>query len=93
MTVSRGLFLLIVFGMLAVAVVLVRSEKTRMSARVAALRSERIQLRRESWTLQMQYAQLRAPDQIRQRLGYLDLQVRAPHEKVPNRQPSHLAAR
>jgi hypothetical protein len=85
-TVSRGLFLLIVFGMLAVAVVLVRSEKTRMSARIAALR-------RESWTLQMQYARLRTPDQIRQRLGYLDLQVRAPHDKSPIRQPSHLAAR
>ncbi|MCH7814433.1 MAG: hypothetical protein IID40_10485, partial [Planctomycetes bacterium] len=78
MTVARGLALLLGFAVLAVATVTLRSEETRLTARIQQLRGQRVELRRESWALQLEIARLKAPRQIRERVDRWRLQVLAP---------------
>ncbi len=78
MTVGRGLVLIALFVGMGLLRVHLRSEETRMSARIQNLLHERIQLRRESWALQMEIARLSTPDRIRNRTDQWRLEVRAP---------------
>lgn len=78
MTVRRGLVLIAGFLVLALVRVHLRAEETRLTARIQALRAERVDLRRESWSLQLETARLRSPDQIRDRADRWRLEVHAP---------------
>jgi hypothetical protein len=91
MTVMRAVAVLLVLGGLALAVVQLRSERVRCAARVAALQSERLRMRRESWNVQMEVARLRAPERIRERVGLLDLAVELPHPPLPGPRTEALA--
>ncbi len=91
MTVLRAVAVLLVLGGSALAVVQLRSERVRCVARVAALRSERLAMRRESWNVQMAIARLRAPERIRERVGLLDLAVELPHPPLPGPRSQALA--
>ncbi len=78
MTVARGLALLLCFAVLAVATIALRSEETRLTARIQQLRGQQVELRRESWALQIEIAGLKAPRKIRERVNRWRLQVLAP---------------
>ena len=67
MTVSRGCVLLAAFAAIALAVVHLRAEQTRCAARMLAIESQWIQLRRDLWGLQTRIARLRAPERIHDR--------------------------
>ncbi len=78
MTVGRGVVLLMVFVVLGVCSVRLRTQETHLAARIQELRGERRALRREAWGLQVEIARLRTPDQIRDRVERWRLAVRDP---------------
>lgn len=78
MTVGRGVVLLVAFVVLGVCSVRLRTQETRLAARIQELRGERRSLRREAWGLQVEIARLRTPDQIRDRVERWRLAVRDP---------------
>ncbi|HUU81928.1 MAG TPA: hypothetical protein VM243_00365 [Phycisphaerae bacterium] len=80
MTVGRGVALLLAFVTLAVCVVHLRTEETRLAARIQELQRDRAALRREAWALQVEIARLGTPDQIRDRVDRWRLEVQAPVE-------------
>ncbi len=78
MTVVRGLYLLVFFGVLAIVVIEMRTEQARVAANVESLQRRRVALRREAWTLQMEISQLRAPHRISERIAYWSLELNEP---------------
>ena len=58
---------------LALCVVHLRTEQARVAAQILSSQAQRVELRRELWTLQMAVARLRTPDQIRARVERLVL--------------------
>jgi hypothetical protein len=92
-SVGRGAALLLAFGALAVVGVHLRAEETRLASRVQRLRRERIELRRESWALQMEIARVRTPQQIRGRVDRWCLEVRLPPIEDDTTMGRDLAAR
>lgn len=93
MTVARGLALLLCFAVLAVATIALRSEETRLTARIHRLHGRQVELRRESWALQMEIARLKAPRQIRERVDRWRLNVLAPGTEAIGPNHTKLAQR
>lgn len=83
MSVTRGVVLLLAFAALAVVAVHLRAKETRLAAHIQRLSRQRIELRRQSWALQMEIARLRTPQQIRERADRWRLAVRAPGSEEP----------
>jgi len=65
---GRLIGLLLLFGVVAVGVVHLRTEQTRATARMLAAEARRNQLRRELWSLQVRTARLKTPARIRERI-------------------------
>jgi hypothetical protein len=84
-------FLILALAGVALAVVFLRAEQTRCAARTLAMESRRIELRSELWALQTRAARLRAPHQIRDRVGRLEAAVAAPDSSDALRGPTRLA--
>ncbi len=78
MTVFRGLFLLTFFGAVGVLLIAVRTEQARTGARIEALQSDRVRLRRESWSLQVEISRLRTPERIEERLNRWAIDLHKP---------------
>ena len=93
MTVGRAVALLLVFVGVAVWRVHLRTEETRLTARIQALRAERAVLRRGAWALQLEAARLRTPEQIRVRADRWHLDVQAPWLDCVNIEQGRLAVR
>ncbi len=93
MTVARVLALLGVFAGVAVWCVHLRAEQTRLSARIQALRAEQLELRREAWTLELEAARLKSPEQIRVRADRWHLDVYPRRLELIDLQSSRLVAR
>lgn len=68
MNFGRLVGLMLALGALAVAVVSLRTEQTRATARMLAAESRRNQSRRELWSLQVRVARLKTPARIRERV-------------------------
>jgi hypothetical protein len=79
MTVSRITALLLIFGVIALAVVHLRLEQTRAARRIQKIQVELVEIRREAWTTQLAIARLKAPSRLEQRVEELNLQVSAPY--------------
>ncbi|MCP4248655.1 MAG: hypothetical protein GY778_16540 [bacterium] len=93
MTIPRGLALLLCFAVLAVATIALRSEETRLTAQIQQLRGQQVDLRRESWALQLEIARLKAPREIQERVDHWRLQVLAPGIDVSGIADTKLAQR
>ncbi len=78
MTIVRGLYLLSFLGVLSVGVVALRTDQIRTAANIERMRGDVLQLRRESWTLQMEIARLRTPEQVRNRVERWTLNIEQP---------------
>lgn len=68
MNFGRLVALLLAFGVVAVALVHLRTEQTRATARMLAAETRRNHLRRELWSLQVRTARLKTPARIRERI-------------------------
>lgn len=79
MTVSRITGLLIVFGLIALAVVHLRIEETRTARRIQTIQMELVEIRRDSWATQLAIARLKAPSRVEKRVEELELRVLAPY--------------
>ncbi len=69
MTVARGFALSVVFTVIALTVVHLRAEQTRCAARIVAIDTDWVRLRRDLWGLQTRIARLRAPERIHDRVA------------------------
>ncbi len=78
MTISRGVYLLFLFGSLAIVVIGLRSEQARAAAQIEQLQCERPALRRESWALEMAISRLRTPERIYDRVAQWSLDLQQP---------------
>lgn len=78
MTVVRATAVLLVFGTIALCLVYVRAEQTRVAATIQALEVQRVELRQDSWELQMEIARLKTPEQVTDRVVRLRLNVMGP---------------
>jgi hypothetical protein len=76
----RKCVIIAAFAALALAVVAVRTEQARCTARILATEAKWVEARRELWTLQVRSARLRAPQQVHDRSVFLDSGVVPPHE-------------
>jgi len=65
---GRLVGLLVLLAAVAVALVHLRTEQTRATARMLAAETRRNQLRRELWSLQVRTARLKSPARIRERI-------------------------
>ena len=92
MTVPRAIFLLLVFGSLAVTVIELRSAQTRASVHIGRMQRERLDLRTESWALQVDIARLGAPQRIRDLSAHWSLDLHAPHPPSRARVDSEYAS-
>ena len=79
MTVGRSIYLLVLFGVLAAAVIGLRAEQIRAAARIEQLQWERVALRRSVWAVQMEVGRVRNPQQIRDRVARWSLDIREPY--------------
>ena len=68
MNFGRVVGLLLALGAVAVALVHLRTEQTRATARMLAAETRRNHLRRELWSLQVRTARLKTPARIRERI-------------------------
>ena len=64
--------LLVALAGIALAIVCLRAEQTRIAAKTLRLEDRWIRQRRELWALQTSIARLRTPDRIRERVHYED---------------------
>jgi hypothetical protein len=78
MTVVRATAVLLVFGAIALCLVCLRAEQTRIAARIQALEVKRVELRQASWEVQMEIARLKTPEQVTDRVERLRLNVLGP---------------
>jgi hypothetical protein len=78
MTVSRAAALLLTFAVIALTVIHLRAEQMRAAARIHNLELAQRRLHQNAWELQMRIAQLKTPDQIRDRVERWRLNVLAP---------------
>jgi hypothetical protein len=78
MTIPRAFFLMVLLGSVSVAVIGLRTEQIRLASGIERMQRERSDLRRESWSLQMETARLRSPDQVRDRVVRWSLEVSRP---------------
>lgn len=79
MTLGRAVYLLVVFAVLSVGVVGLRTEQIRAAARIEQLQYQRVELRRSAWALQMEVGRARNPRQIRDRVARWSLDIRGPY--------------
>lgn len=94
MTVARGLFLIVLFGGLAVSAAVLRTEQATLAANIERLHRERIDLRRAAWASQLDISRLRSPSRIDDRVAVWSLGLRAPGSAAETVQPDyHIAAR
>lgn len=82
MNVGRVGFLIAAFTAIALVAVHFRAERTRCAARVVALESQWIQLRRELWVLQTRTARLKTPLRLRDRVVSLPTDLVAPSAEI-----------
>ncbi len=87
MNVTRALYLLFVFGFLAIGVIGLRAEQFGAATRIERLQRERLELRRTAWALQMEIGRVRHPERIQERVARWSLDVLRP------RPPSEVHAR
>lgn len=80
MNASRLVILIAAFAGLGLGVVYVRTEQARSAARTLALEMQWIELRGEWWELQSGVARMRAPERIRDRLGWYQSDLKPPGE-------------
>lgn len=60
------------------AVIGLRTDQIRTGARIEDMRERVVRLRRESWSLQMEIARLRTPEQVADRVGRWALNIEEP---------------
>ncbi len=78
MTVLRAMGMLVVFAATAISVVTLRGEQARVASRIQQLQSQRVELRRESWSLELEIGRLRGPHTISDRVGRWSLDLIGP---------------
>lgn len=91
MTVFRAGVLAGALVMLALTLVHLRAEQARYAARILALESRRIALRRELWAAQTTIARLRAPGHLHDRMQWFDMGLAPPSEGGPAGREPRLA--
>ncbi len=72
MNLGRLTGLLVAFSILAVALVHLRAEQTRMTANMLNAQVRLVHLRRDLWTLQIRLARAKSPTRIRDRIEQSD---------------------
>ena len=92
MTVARGLFLLMMFGGLAVSASLLRTEQVRLATNIERLHLEQIELRRAEWASQLDISRLRAPARIDDRIAVWALGLQPPGSILETEQSDFLIA-
>lgn len=80
MNAARLALLVVALTGLGLGVVYLRTEQARSAARTLALEMKWIELRGKMWELQTGVARLRAPERIRDRLGWYQSDLRPPGE-------------
>ena len=78
MTVGRLCALLSAFALIALAVVHLRGEQTRCTARTLSLEAELVEQRRELWRLQSSVARLQAPLRLHECMGQFQVDLVPP---------------
>ena len=92
MNVGRVGFLIAALTAIALVVVHLRAERTRCAARIVALESDWIQLRRELWVLQTRTARLKTPQRLRDRVVSLPTDLAAPAAEIESQPAARLAS-
>lgn len=91
MRLTRTIGLAATLMLIAVGIVFLRAEQTRLAKATLALESEWVHLRGERWALQAQVARLRTPAQTRGRMAIFGVALDPPRPASPRRPSSHLA--
>ena len=87
----RGTVLLGAFAAIGLAVVGLRVEQTRCTARTLALEEEWISVRGELWQVQAGMAGLRAPGYLHERMSWLEGNLVAPAVERTSDKPTRIA--
>ena len=69
---------------LGLGVVFLRSEQRRCARRVYGLESKWMQLRRDLWTVELQVARLRTPQEIRDKLDRFHIELGNNAQPIPS---------
>ena len=91
MSTWRGTLLLGAFAAIGLAVVGLRVEQTRCTARTLALEAEWISARGELWQVQAAMACLRAPGYLHERMTWLEGDLVSPEGERTNDNPTRIA--
>ena len=78
MTPSRAGISLLLVGLVCLAVVFLRAERVRLEARAEGHVATLLEHRRHAWSLQMEFARLRTPRQIRARVARWEVALSVP---------------
>ena len=85
MSTWRGAVLLGAFAAIGLAVVVLRVEQTRCTARALALEAEWMSVRSELWQVQAAMAGRRAPGYLHERMTWLEGRLVSPSGKRTNK--------
>ena len=77
--------LLLIFGAIALGVVVVRSEEARTARRIQRTQIEMVRIRRELWSVQLAIARHKCPRRIGDEVDRWVLDVKAPAPMRPGR--------
>lgn len=75
MIVFRACALVMALGLLALAVVVLRAEQTRMAAESLSLERRCVAMRRQLWQLRTSVARLRTPQRLQDSLEWFDVGI------------------
>lgn len=78
MTVPRALLVLLILLVLGISLVLVRGASARSAHRIQSLHNQSIKLEQELWSAEIELAQMREPQAIRDRAASLGIKLNAP---------------
>lgn len=78
MTTARMVGVLLGLAVIGIAIVAIRVDQSRASQRIQKLQFQHTDLSREIWTQEMEMAQLRSPQAIREQARRLGLEVAPP---------------
>lgn len=78
MSLARGLLIAVLIAAVSIATIGVRQNMASCSYRIQQLHQQQVRLEQELWSRQMELARLRLPENLRQRLDQLGVDLRMP---------------
>ncbi len=78
MTVPRALLVLLILSVLGLSLVLIRGAGARSAHRIQGLHSQSIKLEQSLWSIEIELAQMREPQAIRDRAAALGIDLAPP---------------